>query len=329
MNVRRLGAAVVIIASLMSAAACGNSSNSKTAGTGAGTAKDKAYNIGLVEFASSDETSTLAVNAYVAYAKKQGWTVTTVDPQGSLDKAINAMQTFVQKKVDLLIATVFPSENLTAGIVAAKAAGIPVMSFSGGIVDGVVVDVDSGAPTATDINKLLVDDMQGKGDLLVLGYKRGLPCLGREQDLDKQLEGTSIKVSREEVPIPGQVEGSTTFTQAWLAKHPKGSGNLAVWGCFDDPALGAVAALRQAGRTDVKVYGINGTPAAIQAVKSGDMRATSWLDVAAAATMLAEKTPEFIKAGAGAKAQLLPLPAVVVSTDTVADFLEEHPDTIN
>jgi ribose transport system substrate-binding protein len=30
---------------------------------------------------------------------------------------------------------------------------------------------------------------------------------------------------------------------------------LAIWGSWDDPAIGAISALRQQGRTDVKVYG--------------------------------------------------------------------------
>ena len=39
---------------------------------------------------------------------------------------------------------------------------------------------------------------------------------------------------------------------------------------------GAVAALRQAGRTDVVTVSINGSPQGVQLVKDGDMTATVW-----------------------------------------------------
>jgi ABC-type sugar transport system substrate-binding protein len=128
------------------------------------------------------------------------------------------------------------------------------------------------------------------------------------------------------VPIPGQVEGGTQFAQAWLAKHPKGSTPLAIWGCFDDPALGAVSAAKSAGRDDVKIYGINGTPAAIKAVEAGDMRATVFLQVPEAGKKFADMVPEFIKGGVDAEPQEVELPNILVTTDSVTQFLADNPD---
>lgn len=319
-HVRRAALGAALAVTLVSAAACGGSSDSADDGG------DSSYTIGIVQFSASDETTEKAINAYVDYADKEGWKTSKVDPQGSVDKAISAMNDYVQKNVDLIIVAVFPSDSLTAGVRAATAAGIPVMSFSGGTAEGVTISADAGRPNSKEVSAKLVSDLGGTGDLLVLGYKSGLPCLGREQELDDQLKDTTIKVTRNEVPIPGQVEGGTQFTQAWLAKHPEGSGNLAIWGCFDDPALGAISALRQAGRTDVKVYGINGTPAAVKAVQDGDMTATAFLDVVAAGTQLAEKTPEVIKAGPDADPQDLPIPTFLVTKDSYADFAAKYPD---
>lgn len=322
MKFRRMALGTTLAVALVTAAACGGSSDKADGGDDG----SKKYDIGIVQFSASDETSEKAIAAYTKYADKEGWSVSKVDPQGSVDKAISAMNDYVQKGVDLLIVTVFPSDSLTAGVRAATAANIPVISFSGGTAKGVTVSADAGRPNSKEVSAKLIEDMGGTGDLLVLGYKSGLPCLGREQELDDQLKATSIKVTRNEVPIPGQVEGSTQFTQAWLAKHPAGSGNLAVWGCFDDPALGAVSALRQAGRTDVKVYGINGTPAAVKAIQDGDMTATAFLDVVSAGTKLAEMTPAAIKAGPSADPQDVPIPTFLVTKDTYAEFAQKYPD---
>ncbi|MBS44662.1 MAG: sugar ABC transporter substrate-binding protein [Nocardioides sp.] len=315
--------ATAAVGLLATVSACGASDDGGSSGGGGG----DAYDIGIVQFSSSEETTEAAIQGYVDYAEEQGWSTSKVDPQGSVDKAISAMNDFVQKGVDAIVVAVFPSETLTAGVRAATAAGIPVISIAGGTAEGVPVSADSGAPNATEVSQLLVDDMGDEGGAaLVLGYKSGLPCLGREEELNSILDGTDIEVTREEVPIPGQVEGGTQFAQAWLAKNPEGSGNLAIWACFDDPALGAISALRQAGRDDVKVYGINGTPAAVQAVEDGDMRATAYLDAPAGGKAIGEKTAEVIEAGPEMAPETVPIPTFLVTEDSLAEFAETYPE---
>lgn len=294
--------------------------------TSSGAAATETTSIGIVQFSSADETTEAAIRSYVKHAEAKGWEVSTVDPQGSVDKAISAMNDYVQKDVDAIVTAVFPSDSLTAGVRAATAAGIPVISIVGGTADGVPISADAGAPNAAEQAELLVKDLGGTGEVLVLGYSSGLPCQGREERLMEAIEGTDIDVTRNEVPIPGQVEGGTRFTQAWLAKHPSDSEPLAVWGCFDDPALGAVSALKQAGRDDVFVYGINGTPAALRAVEAGDLRATAFVDVLSIGKTLADRTPGIIEAGPNAPLEDVPIPSFLVTMETYGDFAEAYPE---
>ena len=300
---------------------------STAAGCGAGTPAtgDSSYSIGVVRFASSDPASESILNAYVDYAEEQGWSVSSVDSQGAPDKAISGISNYVQKKVDLIVVGIFPSGTLAAGVREAQVAGIPVVSVGGGTADGVETSLDFGRSNAEETSKQLITDLDGKGDVLLLGYKSGLPCVGREEEFLAQVEATDINLTRKEVPIPGQVEAGTEFTQAWLATHPAGEGELAIWACFGDPALGAISALRQANRTDVLVYGHDGTPAAIQAVKSGDLRATSFFDPSAEGGRLGELTPQFIKNGVDAEPEDLAPTMYLVTPETITDFLEEFP----
>jgi len=320
MNVRRMGFGFVAAIALTVTAACGSSDSGGSSGGG------RVYTIGIVKFASSDETSEAAIAAFRAEAKAKGWETTAVDPQGAVEKAIGAMQAFVQKDVDLIVTAVFPGETLTAGAQAAKAARIPVISIAGGTADGIQANLDAGVAVGAPVAKQLVDDMGGTGELLVMGYKSGLPCIGREQALDDAIKGTSIKVTRNEVPIPGQVEGGAQFAQAWLAKHPKSDTPLAIWGCFDDPSLGAVSAAKAAGRSDVKIYGMNGTPAAIKAIEAGDMRATGYVQVAAASKQFADLVPEFVEGGVDAEPRDIEMTTTLVTTDNIADFFKEFPE---
>ena len=85
-------------------------------------------------------------------------------------------------------------------------------------------------------------------------------------------------MTKNEVRIPGYFEDGAQYANAWLASTRPASEPLAIWGCWDDPSIGAISALRQAGRDDVKVYGINGNAQALENIKNGFMTATAWQD---------------------------------------------------
>ena len=128
--------------------------------------------------------------------------------------------------------------------------------------------------------------------------------------------------------IPGQVEDGTAFTSAWLASHPAGSGDLAVWGAWDEPGMGAIAALKQSGRDDVKVYSINGSPAALQAVKDGSMTQIIWQDGYTEGQELFQAILDEEAAGDSWKSKTIDVPGVLVDSSTIDAFLKDHPDAL-
>lgn len=328
MDFRKHGIAFLTVVALFAAGCGDDGEDAATASGDKPAASGEKYKVGIVAFAAADQTSSQAIAGYKSEAAKLGYDVTVVDPQGSIDKAVGAMQDLVQKQVDLMLVTVFPSTALTAGLRAAKAAEIPVVSLSGGLADGVQVNYDSGIEAGKTLAEQLVKETGGAGNILALGYRSGLPCIGREKSLDAALEATAMKKTRNEVPIPGQVEASTQFTQAFLAKNKSAGEGLAVWGCFDDPALGAIAAIKQAGRKDVKVYGINGQPGAIKAIQDGDMQATVYLKVTEAGQEIARNTDKYVKAGVDAEPVDTPLPQELVTQENVEAFIKATPDAL-
>jgi len=318
---RRIAGAAVASLALLAVAACGSGSGGDS---GSGTSGDD-YEIGVVHFSSTDAFAEAVVASYTKYADTKGWKVSEINPEGSVDKAISAINNLVSKKVDLIVTETFPSDQLTAGIRVAKAAGIPVVSIGGGIVDGVVGAQDFGKASGEPTSQQMVKDLGGKGELLQLVNSGALPCKGRREAFDEALKGTSIKVTRQEVPVPGQVEAGQQFAQAFVARHPAGAGPLAVWGCWDDPAVGAINTLKRSNRTDVKIYGINGSPDALKAVEAGSMRATTYTDPVETGEGLGAKTPDFIKGGVDMKPVTLPVPNFLVTSETLADFNAKYP----
>ena len=136
-------------------------------------------------------------------------------------------------------------------------------------------------------------------------------------------------MTKNEVRIPGYFEDGAQYANAWLASHPAGEGNLAIWGCWDDPSIGAIGSLRSQGRDDVLVYGVNGNAQALENIKNGHMTATAWQDSFTEGYNMVKMLKEIRDAGDSWEPKAVEVPAVLVTQDTVEAFLSEHPDAIN
>lgn len=312
--------------------ACGGSSGGGTATTGgSGSGSDSGSKVlGIVTITATDSNNAKVIKGATAAAEAEGWTVKVVDAQGNADQANSAMRTFATQKVGMIFDLVFPVTSLGAGLAAARTANIPVATWGGGSGDGVVMTTGDGAPFAQPSVDALLAAMGDSGKVLALTYRTGQVCRDREGILDKALaDKPGIKVTKNEVNIPGFLQDGAKYANAWLAKNPKGSGNLAVWGCWEDPTLGAISALKQQKRTDVLTYGINGSAQAIKAVKDGELTSTVWEDGEKEGATMFTTTLEAIAAGDSWEPKTVDVPGVLVSADTVEQFLSEHPDAIS
>ncbi len=285
--------------------------------------------LGIVSISANEANNQRFIQAATKEAATKGWSVSVIDAAGSADQANAAMQNLVQRKVGAIIDMVFPVSSLGAGLATTQRAQIPVATWGGGMGNGVVATNGSGGPLAIPIVEMMLKDLGNKGAILALTYHTGQVAREREQVLDKGLKDVpEVKVTKNEVRIPGYFEDGAQYANAWLAAHPANSGPLAIWGSWDDPALGAISALRQQNRTDVKVYGENGNAQAIESIRKGFMTATAWQDSATEGVKLVDTLDEAIKAGKSWEAKAVEVPAVVITKANVEDFVKEHPESI-
>lgn len=285
--------------------------------------------LGIVTISATDANNARVIAGATEAAEAAGWKVEVVDAAGNADTANSAMTNFVSKDAGMIFDLVFPVTSLGAGMNAARGAGIPVASWGGGLTDGVVMTTGEGAPFATPATEAMLEAMDETGSVLALTYRTGEVCRAREGVFDEILATTpNVTVQKEEVTIPGFLQDGAKYATAWLAGHPEGSGNLAVWGCWEDPALGAISAIKQAGRTDILTYGINGSATAIKAVQDGSLTATVYEDGATEGKTMFETTLEAIEAGSSWKQKTIDVPGILVTADTVDDFVTEHPEAL-
>ena len=285
--------------------------------------------VGIVSISATEANNARYIVGAKAAAKEIGWDVSVIDAAGSADQANAAIQNFAQRSSAAIVDMVFPYSSIGAGLEAAKSANIPVVTWGGGLGSSVAATNGSGGPMVVPVDELMLKTMGGKGSILALTYHTGEVCRNREVELDKALAANpDIKVTKNEVRIPGYFEDGAQYANAWLASHPAGQENLAIWGCWDDPAIGAIGSLRAQGRDDVKVYGVNGNAQALENIKNGFMTATAWQDSYTEGYNMIKLLPDIRKAGADWTPKAVEVPAVLVTKDTIDDFIAKHPDAM-
>ena len=159
-----------------------------------------------------------------------------IDAAGNAEQANAAIQNFVQRRATAIVDMVFPHSSIGAGLDAAKRAKIPVVTWGGGLGGGVAATNGSGGPMVIPVNDFMIKTMDGKGSILALTYHTGEVWRNREVVLDKALaDHPGIKVTKNEVRIPGYFEDGAQYANAWLASHPADKENLAIWGMLSSP----------------------------------------------------------------------------------------------
>jgi len=307
---------------------CGVLAASLALAASAAVAQDKPL-IGLVSISATEANNARYIQGATKAAEELGYQVNVIDAAGSADQANAAIQNFAQLGAYAIVDMVFPWSSIGAGLAAAGAAGIPVVTWGGGLGGTVAATNGSGGPMVVPVNELMIKNMDGKGSLLELTYRTGEVCRNREVELDKALEAyPDIKVTKNEVRIPGYFEDGAQYANAWLASHPAGAENLAIWGCWDDPSIGAIGSLRAQNRDDVKVYGVNGNAQALENIRNGHMTATAWQDSFTEGYNMVKMLKEIKDAGSSWQPKAVEVPAVLVTKDTVEAFIKEHPDAI-
>lgn len=285
-----------------------------------------AKTLGIVALLANDALNIDVIGGATEAAKAAGWDVKVIDTQASADKANAAMNTFVVEHVDAIFVLAFASSSIGSGLEAARQAHIAVATWGGELVPGIVVTT-SGRQVGDDSAKFLLGKVGDSADILALTFHPGKLCIDRGVAFEEAVKGKpDIHVTYSEITVPGQVQNGNALTQAWLTNHPEGGARkLGIWSCWDEPMTGAVAALRQAGRTDVVTSSVNGSPQAVQMVKDGDMTATTWQPAYEEGKQVFQAILDSIAAGDSWKPKVITIPGIVVSADDVDQFMKDHP----
>jgi ribose transport system substrate-binding protein len=174
------------------------------------------------------------------------------------------------RKIDALVILPYSSEELTEPVKAIKDKGTFITVVDRGLTDPTIQSLYvAGDNIAVGRNtaKYMIDKLGGKGDIVVL---RGIPTViddERIKGFQDTIKGTDIKVLDMQYAHWNSDE-AFKLMQDYLAKFPHID---AVWANDDDMLLGVLEAVKEAGRTDIKLaLGGNGMKDIVKKVIDGD-----------------------------------------------------------
>ena len=230
-----------------------------------------AKSIGISVLTLQNPFFKVIVDNVTAEAAKSGYDVLAVSAEFDPGAQNNQVNDFIVKKVDAIILTPADSKAVAPAIKKATEAGIPVftadiacMADDCGVVAHIATDNYAGGRQA---GKAMHEALGGKGKVAIIDHPEVesviLRTKGFQDELKELNSGIEIVGSW---PGKGSKDVSFSVAQEILQAH----GDLNGFFCINDPsALGALAALEIAKKTDVKIVGFDGMPEGKQAIKEG------------------------------------------------------------
>lgn len=203
-------------------------------------------------------------------AEKLGGEVTVFASDGDLAKMASNLDAAVNQKFDGILIDHGQPQALDAGVKKAVAANIPVVVFDADIkVPGVTLLQQDDRQLADMTLEQLAKDIGSKGNIVKV-WVAGFAPMERRQESYKAFQDKYPDIK--EVAAFGTAKDPALDTQAQmeaiLKQYPNKGDISAVWASWDEFAKGAVKAIQQAGRNEIKVYGIDMSDEDLQLIQS-------------------------------------------------------------
>ncbi len=243
--------------------------------------------IAVIRNLGSDDNTTQFLAGAIKQGRALGFKVDTFLSNGDDAKFQDFVNQAISQKYDGIILSQGSgpySNNLVKHI---TAAGIAVSVFDTEVTEGTpgvtVTRQDDTSLTKASMGEL-VKDFNGKANIVRL-WVAGFPPMERRNVTYQQIlkDNPSIHQLESIGAVSSDVQGDTANqVGAILAKYPKGKID-AIWGAWDAFSQGAYKALKENGRTEIKLYSIDASNQDLQLMREKD---SPWKFTAAVDTQL-------------------------------------------
>ena len=223
-----------------------------------------------------------AYNAQIEEVKRLGGEPIAVDAGRNDGKLVSQLQTLIAQKPDAIVQILGTLSVIDPWLKKARDAGIPVLT----------VDVGSTHSINNPPRTIGVSARTWRCSWFPISAAKAIsscstafygvtPCAIRYDQLVNVVKYfPKVKILEPELRdvIPNTVQDAFTQITALLNKYPEKGSIKAIWSAWDIPQLGATQALTAAGRTEIRTYGVDGSPEVLQLV--ADPNSPAGADVA-------------------------------------------------
>jgi len=231
------------------------------------------------------------------------------------------VQSFISQKVDAVIVNPVDTAATRTLTEAATKAGVPIVYINrrpddpklpAGVVAVTSDDKEAGRLQA----QYVADKLGGKGQVaILLGDLANNSTHNRTAGVKEVLaKYPDIKIVEEQTAA-WQRDKSMDLTSNWLLA---GKELNAIFANNDEMAIGAAMALRQAGKKDVLVTGVDGTPDGLAAIKRGLVTVSVFQDAKGQAEGALDAALKMINKTPGEQNVLIPFR--LITPENVAEF---------
>jgi len=192
----------------------------------------------------------------------------TMDPAMDVAKQINQIDDLIIQGIDAIYLNPVDWEGIRPALVALEKAGIPIINFDTEVKDMEYVTAYAGSDNknAGYVCGLdLVERYPDGGNIVVLDSPTMNSINDRIAGFMEAIEGKGFTIVAQQ-DAKGDLPTSMKITDDILQAH---NDIIAIMGGNDPTALGALAACKAANRTDILIYGVDGSPEAKAEIASG------------------------------------------------------------
>ncbi len=264
------------------------------------------------------------VEGLEAEAKAKGWDLNVVDTAGDVAAVIARIEDAVTQNVDAIVINVDPAQ-VAAGLQAAADANIPVIGMDSGSDPLLYANVTSnGYAMAAETAVYVANRINGQGNVVMFVFDAFPPVQIRGVVADAVFGNfPDIDVIDRITPDvqDGGIADSRAKMEAVLAANPQPGSIAAVWAAWDQPALGALQAIEDAGRGNegIVIVGMDANPQARDAIAAGgSFEASMAQDFTGIGKTTADTVAKALD-GVDMKAPVIYVPTKLVTVTNVSD----------
>ena len=230
--------------------------------------------IGVTVLGTSHHWDLQAYKGQIDALEAMGAEVIALDAERNDQTQVNQIQTLIAQQPDAIIQQLGNIQVLDPWLKRIKDAGIPLFTVDTITEHSVNNTTSNNYGIGSDLALQIAGDMGGEGKVLVFNGFYSIPVCKIRYDQLKYVMGDFAGIELIEPELkdvaPNTVQQAFADVTDMLTKFGPDSGLKAVWSCWDRPSVGAVQAIEAAGRNEVKVYGIDGSPDFVEMIMDPD-----------------------------------------------------------